>query len=109
MPPTQCPIGGYSKRKLTQMTAAYDTLRTHFDVQAMPDIEGISRRFLQGFGAFITAKKYQAVRAVLKEEIQNESLKKNPDFINAIVNRMDDESVLEKRYIFISLNSQASV
>ncbi len=90
------------------MTTAYDTLRTHFDVHAMPDFEGVSRRFLQGFEAFIAAKKYQAVRAVLKDEIQHESLRKNPDFITAIVNRMDDESVLEKRYIFISFNPQAT-
>lgn len=91
------------------MTIAYDTLRTCLDVCAMPDFEGISRRFLQGFGSFITAKKYQAVRAVLKEEIQHSALSNNPDFISAIVNRMDDESVLEKRYIFLSLNSQALV
>jgi len=90
------------------MTTAYDTLRTHFDVHTMPDFEGVSRRFLQGFEAFITAKKYQAVRAVLNDEIQHEALRKNPDFITAIVNRMDDESVLEKRYIFISLNPQAT-
>lgn len=91
------------------MTIAYDSLRTHFDVCAMPDFEGISRRFLQGFESFITAKKYQAVRAVLKDEIQQSRLSNNPDFINAIVNRMDDESVLEKRYIFISVNPQALV
>lgn len=91
------------------MTTAYDTLRTHFEVCAMPDFEGISRRFLQGFESFINAKKYQAVRAMLKEEIQQSKLANNPDFISAIVNRMDDESVLEKRYIFISLNPQVSV
>jgi hypothetical protein len=91
------------------MTTAYETLHTHFDIGSMADYEGISRRFLQGFDGFVTAKKYQAVRAVLKEEIQHETLVNNPDFINAIVNRMDDESVLEKRYVFISVNPQALV
>ncbi len=89
------------------MTIAYDTLCTHFDIDTMADYDGISQRFLQGFGSFITAKKYQAVCAVLKEEIQHESLVKNPDFVTAIVNRMDDEAVLEKRYIFLSVNPQA--
>lgn len=91
------------------MTIAYETLRTHFDMNAMTDYEGISQRFLQGFDSFVTAKKYQAVCAVLKEDIQHETLVKNPDFVTAIVNRMDDEAVLEKRYIFLSVNPQALI
>jgi hypothetical protein len=96
-------------RNLILMTTAYGTLRMHFDIHSMPDFEGISRRFLQGFNAFIKAKKCQAARAVLQTEVRHAGLAKNPRFINEVVNRMDDESVLEKRFIFISLNSQALV
>lgn len=91
------------------MTTVYDMMNTSFDVLSMPDYEGISRRFLQGFEPFITAKKYQAARAILKEDACHETLVKNPDFIDAIVKRMDDEAILEKRYIFISLNPQVAV
>lgn len=91
------------------MTTVYDTMNTHFDVLAMPDYEGISRRFLQGFESFVTAKKYQAARDILREDVRHETLVKNPDFIDAIVKRMDDEALLEKRYIFISLNPKALV
>lgn len=91
------------------MATIYDTMNTSFDVHGMTDFEGISRRFLHGFEPFVTAKKYQAARAVLQEDVQMESLVKNPDFIDAIVKRMDDEAVLEKRYIFISVNASVSV
>ncbi len=91
------------------MTTVYDTMNTHFDVLSMPDYEGISRRFLQGFEPFVTAKKYQAARDVIKEDVCLETLVKNPDFIDAIVKRVDDEAVLEKRYIFISVNPNALV
>jgi len=91
------------------MTTAYDTLHTHFDVLTMPDYEGISRRFLQGFEGFVSAKKYQAVRAILREEVQHETLVKNPELIEAIVNRLDEEAIMEKRYIFISVNPKALV
>lgn len=92
------------------MSTTFDTIHTHFNVYDMPDYEDISRRFLQGFQSFITAKKYQAVQTVLKQEILHDTtLTQNPSFVTAIVNRMDDESVLEKRYIFISVNPQAMV
>jgi len=91
------------------MSTAYDTLYTHFDVLSMPDYDGISRRFQQGFESFVTAKKYQAVRAILREEVQHETLVKNPELIQAIVNRVDEEALLEKRFIFISVNTQAPV
>ncbi len=91
------------------MSTVYDTMNTHFDVLAMPDYEAVSRRFLQGFQPFVTAKKYQAVRAVLREDVRHEALVKNPDFIDAIVQQMDDEAVLEKRYIFLSVKPQSAV
>jgi hypothetical protein len=91
------------------MSSAYDTLYTHFDVLSMPDYDGISRRFQQSFESFVTAKKYQAVRAILREEVQHESLVKNPELIQAIVNRVDEEALLEKRFIFISVNTHAPV
>lgn len=91
------------------MTTAYDTLHTHFDVLEMPDFEGISRRFRQGFEGFVMAKKYQAVRAILREEVQHETLVKNPEFIQAMVNRVDEEALLEKRFIFISVNTEVPV
>lgn len=89
------------------MSTVYNTMNTHFDVFAMPDYEGVSRRFLQGFESFVSAKKYQAARDILREDVRHETLVKNPDFIEAIVKQMDDEALLEKRYIFISLNPQA--
>jgi hypothetical protein len=34
---------------------------------------------------------------------------RNPDFIQAIANRVDDEAILEKRYVFLSVNPKALV
>ena len=91
------------------MSTAYDTLHTHFDVLEMPEYEEVSRRFRQGFEGFVMAKKYQAVRAILREEVQHETLVKNPEFIQALVNRVDEEALQEKRFIFISVNTEAPV
>lgn len=91
------------------MSTAYDTLHTHFDVLSMPEYEDVSRRFQQSFEGFVMAKKYQAVRTILREEVQNETLVKNPEFIQSIVNRVDEEALLEKRFIFISVNTEALV
>jgi hypothetical protein len=89
------------------MTTLSHSLTTQFDVESMHDYDGIRQRFLQGFDGFAAAKKYQAVRAVLPEEVPNETLVRNPDFVQAIVRCVDDEALLEKRYIFLSLNPQA--
>lgn len=91
------------------MAITYETLNTRFEVESMPNYEDVRARFEQGFGGFISAKKLAAVQAVLPEEIQSETLVKNPDFIQAIANRVDDEAVLEKRYVFISVNPQVLV
>lgn len=91
------------------MTTMFET-RTQFDVEAMPGYADIRARFEQNFQNFVDAKKLQAVHAVLKEEFTGtEKIVKNPDFIQAIANRVDDEALLEKRYIFISVNPQALI
>lgn len=88
------------------MSTTYE-LKTRFEVEAMPDYESVSRRFLEGFNRFAMAKKTAAARAVLKTEITHETLVRNPDFIDAIARRVEDEALLEKRYIFLSVNPEA--
>ncbi len=88
------------------MSTTYE-LKTRFEVEAMPDYEAVSRRFLEGFHPFAMSKKTAAVRAVLKTEITHETLVRNPDFIDAIARRVEDEALLEKRYIFLSVNPEA--
>lgn len=91
------------------MTTAYEVMSAQFDVLALADYEAVSRRFQEGYPAFVASKKYQSVCQVVKEDVQLDALKNNLDFINAIVQRMDDESILEKSYIFLSLNPQMSI
>lgn len=91
------------------MTTSYHTLTTHFDIESMPDYEGIRQRFLQGFDSFVAAKKYQAVRAVLQDETSSQTLASNPGFVADIVRHVDDEALLEKPYIFLSVTPTAMV
>jgi hypothetical protein len=91
------------------MVTTYETLNTRFEVESMPDYDDIRARFEHGFSGFVAAKKLEAVKAILPEEIPNETLVRNPDFIEAIAGRVDDEALLEKRYVFISLNPEALV
>ncbi|HEY9687251.1 MAG TPA: hypothetical protein V6C52_09770 [Coleofasciculaceae cyanobacterium] len=88
------------------MATTYHALTTFNvnELENLPEYEGTSQRFLEGFPPFVMLKKEQAVRTLLKEEIPNETLVKNPDFIAAIANRVVDEALVEKRYIFLSLN-----
>lgn len=89
------------------MTITYETLHTRFEVESLPGYEEIRARFEQGFSGFVSAKKLAAVKAIISEEITSETLVKNPDFAQAIANRVDDEALLEKRYVFISVNPKA--
>ena len=57
----------------------------------------------------MTSKTLKAASTVLQEELQHETLVKNPDFVQAVARRIDEEALLEKRYIFISVNPQALV
>lgn len=92
------------------MTTTYHSFITHFDdVEALPGYEGIRQRFLQGFGSFVNAKKYQGVSALLPTEIQSNTLVKNPNFIASIVDVVPDDALLEKSFIFLSLNPAAMV
>ncbi|HEY9744949.1 MAG TPA: hypothetical protein V6C99_01890 [Oculatellaceae cyanobacterium] len=91
------------------MAITYETLNTQFEVESMPNYAEIRDRFEQGFEEFVSAKKLAAVKAILPEEIPSETLVCNEDFIQAIAKRVDDEAILEKRYIFISVNPKALI
>ncbi len=91
------------------MAITYETHNVRFEVESMSDYDEIRARFEQGFSGFVAAKKLEAVTAIISDEIPSETLVKNPDFIQAIANRVDDEALLEKRYVFISVNPKALV
>ena len=74
------------------------------NVEALPEYAETRQRFEAGFGRFVTLKKEQAVCLLLPQELSSETLVRNLDFIQAIASRVDDEAILEKRYIFLSLN-----
>src|SRR5688500_17837398 len=84
------------KRKLNSMSMMFTGTNTQFDVESMADYEGISERFIAGFHSFAEAKKLDAVKAVLKSELTHETLITNPDFINEVLVRVDDEALQEK-------------
>jgi len=91
------------------MTTAIETKFTAASIEAMPDFEGISRRFLQDFEAFVQQKKVSAVKAVLKQELSASVLSESENLVQAIVANLDEEALLEKRYIFLSVNAQCLV
>ena len=70
----------------------------------MADYEGVSRRFQEGFSAFEWERRMTAAAKVLATEITHETLVRNPDFIAQVAGRIDEEALLEKRYVFISVN-----
>ncbi len=88
------------------MTMTIESHTIAMDIESIADYEGIRSRFLQDFEAFVQAKKAQAVEKVLQNEIRHETLRNNPDFVQAIINRISDEAVIEKPYIFLSINSK---
>lgn len=90
------------------MTTTYNAVKARFDVESLPDYEGVSRRFLGDFQAFVAAKKDQAVQRYLKDELpEGSGLTQDPDFVAAVVRNLDEEGLLEKPYIFISINPEA--
>lgn len=89
------------------MTMTIDSRKVHFDVETMADYAGIRQRFEEGFAAFVNSTTLAAARAVLRDELpQAETLVDNSDFVHLVAGRIDEEALLEKRYIFISVNPQ---
>ncbi len=90
------------------MTITYE-VKAQFDVEALSGYAEIRERFEQSFQDFVSHKKLLAAQAVLRDEIQSANIANNSDFIKAVAARVDEESIIEKRYIFLSLNSEALV
>lgn len=68
----------------------------------LDDTTGVGERFKQGFQQFIQSKKHQAVVNLLKDELPH--LADDPKFIEKVMNRLGDDAVEEKRFVFLVLN-----
>lgn len=90
------------------MTTVHE-IQTCFNVESMPGYLEIRERFEKSFESFEEKKKVQAVIAALKDELPEWQVANNPAFINAIAANVDEEALLEKRFIFLSVNPQAFV
>ncbi len=83
-----------------------EKLNAPIDVQAIPNFEDIKQRFEKSFQAFVQDKKYTAAAEAIRDEFGKESLVQNEDFVNRVVDHMDDETLVEKRFVFISVNQE---
>jgi hypothetical protein len=73
-------------------------------LESLPDYPGIRERFLAGFEPFVSSKKLEAVARLLPQELLQENLAHSPEFQAAVAQRLDSEALLEKPYVFVSLN-----
>lgn len=76
------------------------------DVNSIPDFESVKQRFEDSFQAFVRDKKYTAAAEAIREEFGKESLVRNEDFVNQVADRIEDEALVEKRFVFISVNQE---
>jgi len=77
-----------------------------FALESLPEYPSIRERFLNGFESFVLTKKNEAVQKALPQEMNNLLLLHCPNFKKAVINQLDCEALLEKPYIFISVNAK---
>jgi hypothetical protein len=77
-----------------------------FALESLPEYPSIRERFLSGFNSLVLDKKHEAVQQALPTEINNTVLLHCPSFKAAVIKQLDNEALLEKPYIFISLNAK---
>lgn len=87
------------------MTVLFKTLETEIDLEALPEYEGTKQRFLEGFPHFVREKKIAAVIKALEEELGNDIVLKDPKLVMAVSQRVDDSALVEKPYVFISVDT----
>lgn len=86
------------------MTITMETYEIAVDVESIAGYEDMRRRFMDGFEAFVNQKKLDGARKVLRDELGESVLAKNEDFVQAVAAQVNDEALIEKPYIFLSVN-----
>lgn len=69
---------------------------------SLDDPTGIGERFSQSFSRFLQDKKREAVIEVLQEDLPH--LAGSDDFVDRVMNKLNDDIVDEKRFVFLVLN-----
>ncbi len=85
------------------MTTVIETRKTCIDLAAIPDAEAIQHRFMQSYPEFMRRMKAEAVTRRLPEEVKHSTLNQNPQFIQEIIDRVDDSALIEKANIYLSV------
>jgi len=68
----------------------------------MPDTEGVKARFAQGFSAYVSEKKRQAVQAVMAEDFPH--LVENEGFVENVLTTLGNNLEDERRFVFLVVN-----
>lgn len=83
-----------------------ETLTPEINIHAIPDAENIERRFKDSFDAFVRDAKRTAAVETIHRELTDLQVLKNEHFIDQVAQTIDDEALIEKRFIFISVNRE---
>lgn len=86
------------------MTTLFETVKTTIDINTIEDAEGIQERFVQGFSALLRDKKAEAVIQTLAEDLQDQKFSRNEDFVQRVIDNLDDAALAEKPYLFLSVS-----
>ena len=78
-------------------------------IEQVEGYEGIRRRFMDGFGTFVSQKKHAAVAQVLKDELGANAMSESENLMAAVMNRLEDEALIETPYVFIAINPKMMI
>ncbi len=70
----------------------------------LDDPTGVGERFLESFTKFIEAKKHEKVIETLEEDFPH--LAQDNAFVQKVMERLGDDIIEEKRFVFLVLNPQ---
>jgi hypothetical protein len=78
-------------------------------LESLPEYAAVRDRFLKDFENFVSFKKHEAVRRILLEEVASATVANCLDFQAAVIQHLDNEALLEKQSMVLSLSSKTLI
>ena len=80
------------------------------DVSKCPDFEHIKARFEDSFYDFVMAKKRAAAIDAIRDEFGDSPMADrfigDEGFLQSVTDKMDNDALVEKRFVFLSVNPE---
>lgn len=92
-----------------ETTESGDIQHREVVLEQLPEFDSVRERFETEFPAFVREQKIKAVIEALQEELGAASTLQMPKLVSDVMKRLDDTALIEKPYVFISVNPKVLI